>query len=209
VITTLATTVFLVTAGQQAPAKAVPAKPAPAKAAPAKKKPTGDAPEISRSIGEEGGVVLFWPRVIPRSERVPSKALAAHVQTRLRELVEKTLPGRPVDVRPEPERVCPRAGCKAMTVGALLHPRDGGCVVVALISGPGKGAQQLVPWGGQVRLKKRVIPFRDPPGSQMTVTDYANCEALMTGEELTEREEAVVTTLKAVAKVAGSSAKKR
>jgi hypothetical protein len=174
-----------------------------------KPKPTakGDAPEISRSIGEEGGVVVFWPRVLPKAQREPHKATAWALQGRLKALVDKTLPGKKVDVRPAPERVCPRAGCKAMTVGVLLYAREGGCVAVALVAGPGKGAQQLVPWGGEVKLKKAVVPFREPPESAITVKDFARCDEMLDTIEMAEREAAIETTLRAVAGLAAKAAK--
>jgi len=79
-----------------------------------------DAPEVTRSNGAKGGVVVFWPRVIPKASDSETHDLAAKVQQKVVDLVKKTLPDAEVDVRPEPERVCPRVGCTAMTVGALF-----------------------------------------------------------------------------------------
>lgn len=137
-----------------------------------------DAPEISRSAGASGGVVVFWPRVSPRSDDPAVRDVAARVQQRLREVVARALPGRAVDVRPEPERVCPRAGCAAMTVGAVLTHRDGSCAVLALVSGPGTASARIVPWGGGVRLRQDTVAFREPPEPMVTVTDFAACAAL-------------------------------
>ena len=92
---------------------------------------TGDAPEISRSVGVENGVIVFWPRIIPGTESASAQQLAGELQAHVVTMVEGVLPGRTVDVRPEPERACPRAGCVAMTVGALLLKRGSGCAVVA------------------------------------------------------------------------------
>src|SRR5262249_26564909 len=81
-----------------------------------------DAPEISRSAGVSGGVVVLWPRV-PRDSGATSEGnrkMAAGIQRRLTAIVQRALPGRSVDVRPEPERVCPRSGCTALAVGAVL-----------------------------------------------------------------------------------------
>ncbi|MCC6523398.1 MAG: hypothetical protein IT373_12135, partial [Polyangiaceae bacterium] len=114
---------------------------------------SSDAPEISRSLGAADGVVVFWPRIIPRSTDPATTKLAKDVQDHLVELVKKALPGKAVDVRPEPERVCPRDGCVAMTVGVLLTSTEGGCVTVGLVAGPGKAESHLVPWGGAVQLK--------------------------------------------------------
>lgn len=138
---------------------------------------SNDAPEISRSVGVEGGVVVFWPRVIPRSDDVGP--VAGELRKQLEAVVGEALPGRAVDVRPEPERVCPRTGCAAMTVGVLLAHNAGGCAAVALVSGPGKSETRLVPWAGKVELKAVTVPFRDHPESQVTVRDMVPCTELV------------------------------
>ena len=137
--------------------------------------PSQDAPEISRSVGVDGGAVIMWPRIIPKSERANTSALAASLRDHLRKMVEKKLPGRPIDMRPEPERVCPRAGCKAVSVGALIIRSQQGCLVVALVGRPGKYPLRLVPWVGKMRLKKEWVTFREPPESQVQIIDYAKC----------------------------------
>jgi hypothetical protein len=138
-----------------------------------------DAPEVSRSVGVTGGIVVFWPRVIPSSASGASHDLARQLQDRLRAMVAEAVPGRPIDVRPEPERVCPQAGCEAATVGVLLARRSGGCVAVALVSPPGTSPSRLLPWVGQVDLTQSSVPFREPPESYVTVTDFARCEDLL------------------------------
>jgi hypothetical protein len=139
----------------------------------------GDSPQISRSVGEPGGVVVLWPRVIPATDTPATRHAAALVQAQLRKLVAETLAGRPVDTRPEPERVCPQAGCKAMTVGALLIHSGDACAVVALISGPGRAPATLVPWAGRVDLKRVSIGFREPAESYVTIRDFQHCSALV------------------------------
>jgi hypothetical protein len=135
-----------------------------------------DAPEISRTVGARGGVLVLWPRVAPRSEDPAIRALAATLQQRLRQLAERAVPGRTIDVRPEPERVCPRQGCEAMTVGAsLFHTPAGGCTIVAIVSGAGASPQRLVPWVGDVTLRQQIVPFREPPESQITARDMERC----------------------------------
>lgn len=159
---------------------------------------TGDAPEISRSVGARGGVVVFWPRVAPRSEDPAIRAIAASVQQRLQQLVARALPGRAIDVRPEPERVCPRAGCEAMTVGAsLYHTASGGCLVVALISGSGQSPQRLIPWVGTADLRETVVPFREPPESRIQARDMARCADAVS--QLANGEAAVVDAIRAAA----------
>jgi len=163
--------------------------------------PTGasskDAPEISRSVGEEGGVVVFWPRVIPRTDDSAIRKVAGDLQGKLVALVEKGAPGRKLDVRPEPERVCPRDGCAAMTVGVLLVHAKGGCTALGLVSGPGTAEQHIVPWAGVVKLAQDRIPFRDHPENQVTVRDAVPCSDLL--GKLAEREGEVVKAIGATA----------
>jgi hypothetical protein len=159
----------------------------------------GDAPEISRSVGQERGIVVFWPRVIPRDVADATRDLARALQARMRTLVARTFPGRPIDVRPEPERVCPRAGCTAMTVGVLLTRNQNGCVALALVSGPGAAPAKLVAWGGGISLQSDTVPFREPPETQVTVTDYLGCDGFLDEESLTQNESEVVRAMRAVA----------
>src|SRR5687767_13129738 len=82
-------------------------------------KDEADAPEISRSVGTENAIVVMWPRIV-LSRSGPSKpddemrAVAGRLQTRLAELARRAAGGKKVELRPEPERVCPRSGCKAV-----------------------------------------------------------------------------------------------
>jgi hypothetical protein len=153
------------------------AAPAPTIAAHA----SGDAPEISRSTGSAGGVVVLWPRIVgdkSGAAESETRQLASRLQRRLQTLVARALPGRPVDVRPEPERVCPRSGCSAIAVGAVLSRSGGGCAVAALVSEPGQSAARLVPWAGKITLRHPTVPFRQPPEQELSVDDYQNCGAL-------------------------------
>ncbi len=157
-----------------------------------------DAPEISRSVGVPGGVVVLWPRVAPRSEDPQITAIAATVQQRLQQLVARALPGRTVDVRPSPERVCPRQGCVAMTVGAsFFHTPQGGCTVVAIVSGAGQSPQRLVPWVGSVDLRESIVPFREPPESRIVSRDQARCADAVS--QLANGEDAVVAAIREAA----------
>jgi len=159
-----------------------------------------DSPQISRSVGEPGGVVVFWPRIIPASDAPLTKQAAAQVQATLKQWVAETLADRPMDVRPEPERVCPQAGCKAMTVGALLVHSGDACAVVGLISGPGRSHAHMIPWAGKVDLKKPTVPFREFPESQITIRDFQRCSALL--EPLQSGEEGVKAAILAASKTA-------
>ena len=165
--------------------------------APALAGPSKDAPEISRSVGVEGGVVIMWPRIIPRAERADTRTLAASLRDHLRKMVEKQLPGRPIDMRPEPERVCPRAGCKAVSVGALIIRDGDGCLLVALIGRPGKYPVRLVPWVGKMRLKEEWVTFRETPESRVQIIDYAKCSQVMS--QLSERERYVLEAIQTAA----------
>lgn len=152
-------------------------------ATPAPDPQSGDAPEISRSVGAEGGAVILWPRVVvPRSAGKPdadAMAIAGQVQTRLASIAERVLGGRLVDVRPEPERVCPKQGCKAASLGVLFTKANSGCAVVALVSAPGASPARLVTWSpGEVQLKQATVPFRSPPEAVIAVKDYAACDKL-------------------------------
>jgi len=164
-----------------------PAPSSPGVAAPSDSGPTvaahvsADAPEISRSTGAAGGVVILWPRIVGDkggSGESDTRQIAARLQRRLQAIVARALPGRPVDVRPEPERVCPRSGCAAVAVGAVLSRSGGGCAVAALVSDPGTSAARLVPWAAKITLRHPTVPFRQPPEQEMSVDDFENCGAL-------------------------------
>ena len=132
----------------------------------------GDGPEISRSMGKKGGVVVLWPRT-PEKEPAGADQLAK-VQTALASIAEGV--AEQVDIRPAPERVCPRAkGCRAASIGAVMAQTDGGCALVAVISPPGTSSATLVPWVGTLKLKDTKVPFREPPESRVSVVDFGTC----------------------------------
>lgn len=148
------------------------------------KDPTKLPPEISRSGGVEGGVVLLWPRVIPRSEDPQTDQDAAFVQGQLRAAIARALPGKPVDVRPNPERVCPRNGCAGISLGAVFLHKDAGCGVVATVSKPGQQPQRLIAMAGALTLAADSVPFREPPETFVTVHDFDRCVDLGPSMEL-------------------------
>ncbi len=125
---------------------------------------------------------MLWPRIVlPRGAGEPDaslRALARDVQTSLASASRGVFPPAKVDVRPAPERVCPRAGCKAVSVGALLTRAGKGCAVLALVSGPGESPATIVPWAGVVQLDRVEVPFREPPERQVQVDDYVRCTDL-------------------------------
>ena len=100
-------------------------------------------------------------------------------------------------MRPEPERVCPRAGCRAVSVGALIIREGDGCLVVALIGRPGQYPLRLVPWVGEMRLKEEWVTFRETPESRVQIIDYAECGQVMS--QLSERERYVLEAIQTAA----------
>lgn len=137
-------------------------------------------PEISHSKGVAGGVVVLWPRIIPSAIAAENQQYAAAVQQKVKQLVEKALPGRPIDVRPSPERVCPKAGCDGMSVGVLFTRQNQSCIAVALINGPGVSQTKMVPWAGEIQFKgSDTIQFRDPPENFVTIKDFSLCDQLV------------------------------
>lgn len=155
-------------------------EPPEANATPATGPSPKDAPEISRSVGVAGGVVVLWPRIVqPRGSPPPDASLrkiAGDVQAQLARIAKKA--GGPVEVRPEPERVCPQGGCKATRLGALVTRAGHGCAVVAVVGRPGETAAHLVPWAGRISLSATEVPFRSPPERVVHVGDYVPCASL-------------------------------
>lgn len=138
-----------------------------------------DSAEISRSLGAPGGVVVLWPRIVPRSEDPATLAMAEQVQSRLATMARKGA-GELVDRRPSPERVCPKdGGCRAASVGAVIAVKDKGCALVAVVSAPGIAPARLVPWAGTVKLRSAEAPFREPPENEITVEEFVPCEKLV------------------------------
>ncbi len=146
----------------------------------------GDDPRVSRSPGVEGGVVLLWPRILPASAAERSGPELALLHRHMLAMVQRVLPGRPIDERPAPERVCPRAGCAGLAFGAVFLRQGEGCAVAATVGPPGQVPLRIVPWVGQMRLKANEAQFREPPENQVVVRDFAPCAdlgvALQTGQ---------------------------
>ncbi len=138
-----------------------------------------DAPEISRSVGQTGGFVVLWPRVVPATTDPAITAVALTLQSRLAALATTVAPTAPLDVRPAPERVCPRQGCQGVALGAVLYHQQGACVAAVTVSAPGPSPARLAPWGGLLELKAAEVPFREPPESQLAVRDFVPCHQLL------------------------------
>ena len=153
-----------------------------------------DAPEISRSVGAKGGLVVLWPRVLPATTDPLLLLEAQKLQARLAAVAELAAPSAPRDVRPEPERVCPRQGCAGVALGAVLYHSQGGCIAVVTVSPPGPSAARLVPWAGVVDLKAAQSPFREPPESQLTIKDMVPCGELLPATA--KQDEAVLAAIR-------------
>lgn len=169
------------------------AVPATAGAAP---EAIGLAPEISKSDGPKGGVVVLWPRIIPATTDAQVRLYASFLQQSLRIAAERAFPGVPVEVRPEPERVCQRGGCAAVAVGALLTHDRGGCAVVGTISSPGPVEARLFLFSGTLAPLPASVPFREPIERYVTVYDFGRCSDLPA--ELASRAGEIETHLRAL-----------
>ena len=134
-----------------------------------------NGPEVSRSRGKRDGVVVLWPRVVPATSDPEVLGLAGRLQERLYSAASAVVDYRRVDVRPSPERVCPRVGCRAPTVGLFLGHDEGGCVVVGMVSPPGPEASDVVPLVGDVEMVGNKLAFRSAPERTMIVQEFVPC----------------------------------
>ena len=121
--------------------------------------------------------MVLWPRISPRSEDPKVVELANRIQARLERAGKSG--GDSADRRPSPERVCPREGCRGVSVGAVLAMKDKGCAVVATVGPAGAKPVTLVTLAGDVELKAKESPFRDPPENLLTVQEFVPCEKLL------------------------------
>lgn len=153
---------------------------------------------ISTSAGTPDSVVVLWPRVIPRKYDPKLDHVVKAIQTRLHSVVSRALPGKPVDRRPSPQRVCPQRGCDGVTAGVLVAHADGGCAVLVFTAEPGStGPRTLIPWAGGVTLKGNQFDFRSPPESLVQVQDFAKCESLLTDDNAFD-DDTIIRALQAV-----------
>jgi hypothetical protein len=137
-------------------------------------------PRISTSAGEAGGLVVLWPRVVPAEGGLDA---AQHVASFLAAAAREAAGDRPVDVRPDPERACPRDGCAAASIGAVLLHRGDQCAVVATVAVAGPAPSLLVPLAAEVTLRNTNVPFRTPPEEHVVVRDYGRCSELASALE--------------------------
>ena len=157
-----------------------------------------DGPEISRAVGAQGGVVIMWPRIQRGAGDGDGADLAGRVQRKLYAIAQKAVPGATIDVRPDPERVCPRPkGCVAAAVGAIIRQRGNACAVVALVSGGGPSPQRIVQWAGAIKADVVTVAFREPPEPHIKVTDYVACAKI--DETLAAHEDDIAAAIRAAA----------
>jgi hypothetical protein len=139
---------------------------------------SADGAEISQSRGRKTGIVVLAPRVVPATEDAEVQALAARVQQRVAEAAIVRWGAAQVDVRPSPERVCPKVGCRGASIGVLLGHQDGGCVAIAILGPPGPVEQRLLPVAGRVEMLDDGLAFRATPESKVIVREFVSCAAL-------------------------------
>ncbi|MCA9492996.1 MAG: hypothetical protein KC621_23860 [Myxococcales bacterium] len=135
--------------------------------------------EISRTRGKPSGIVVLWPRVVPATDDPQIRRLAAALQEGVARQAVEDRGSSLVDQRPEPERVCPRSGCRGTSVTLMLGHQAGGCVVVAAVGPPGDEQQTLVPLAGRMDLPEPVVPFRAAPEERVVVREFVPCDQLL------------------------------
>ena len=140
----------------------------------------GDDSTVSRSRGRPGGAVILWPRIVPDTNDPALIDLAVSLQNRLAAMATRNISDRRLTVRPRPERVCPTNGCRGVSVGVMLGHQEGGCGAIAMVAEPDiEVGTQLVPWAGDVDLRSRSIPFRQPPENRLSVREFVPCNELL------------------------------
>ncbi len=135
-------------------------------------------PEISRSRGPRGGVVVLWPRIVPEEAPPDLRAMAGRLQARLYAAAATVLGTRRVEIRPEPERTCPERGCRAVAASLVLGHRDSGCVLLLALGEPDGGPVRLRQIAGAVDIDRPVLQFREPPERGFVITEFASCASL-------------------------------
>ena len=137
-----------------------------------------DGPEISRSRGKADGFVVLYPRIVtPDTEPKDRSNVALQAQQKIADLL--TGRGHVVDVRPSPQRVCPRSGCKGQTVEIVLAHMQEGCTLTAVHRSEPQGPGVLVALAGQQSFKRATVPFRSQPERQLVVGEFLACDKVV------------------------------
>ena len=162
--------------------------------------------QISHSKGVAGGIVVLFPRIIPSTIAAENAAIATQIQAKVRTVAAKALPGRAIDVRPSPERVCPKSGCDAVSINVMFSRSSTACVVVAMINAPGVSTTKLIPWGGSVEFKTGTdtIQFRDMPENFIRIKDFQPCDQITT--IMADQDQFIEAALRAAAGSAATTA---
>jgi hypothetical protein len=142
-----------------------------------------DPPNIARSKGHRGGLIVLWPRVVPASAAAANHEVVAKVQERLVLLAKRVAGARHIDMRPEPETTCPPDGCDASSISALVYAGDGACALVALIGGPKKAPVNVMQWVGREDIASPTAGFGDAPESLVKVKQFVGCDELLKGHD--------------------------
>ena len=138
-----------------------------------------DAPEISRSAGRSGEMVVLWTTSVPAPEDPIVISLERALQERLATIASEAAPTVKLDMRPEPERACRQKGCNTISIGATIMYRGDGCSAVAVIAGAGPSDGTVIPWAGRMTLSAPVVGFRAPVEELVTVQDFVPCVRLL------------------------------
>lgn len=133
---------------------------------------------VLQTRGRRSALMILWPRVLPHAEDPEVEAAAAAVQRRLEEIARQAAPLAPRQTAPRPQRVCPRTGCRGVSIGALIAQEDGGCAAVGLVNARLDGDTHLVPLAGDVELTQPTIAFRALPEEAVVVRDLVPCRDL-------------------------------
>ncbi len=137
------------------------------------------SPEISHSKGRKEGVVVLWPRLVPQTDEREMRLLAQQLQERVTQQAVAGRGSAMVDTRPEPERVCPRGGCKATSVSVVIGHQAGGCAIAAVVGPPGEVPGALIPLVGTMDVPDPSLPFRVPPEERMMIREFVPCDRVM------------------------------
>ena len=145
---------------------------------------SGAPPQVSRSRGHKGGLIVLFPMVFPKTDDPAAHAVAARVQARLAELAKRAGGARGVDVRPDPETVCPpKGGCEATSVSAVIVMKGTTCAVAGLFAGPKGSPAHLLPWSGKIDFANEIVAVGESPESHVKVKDFVPCDALIVKRE--------------------------
>ena len=139
-------------------------------------------PEVTKELGHQGGMIVLWPRVSAGADPARAHDVAARVHQRLEMLARRAGGARHVEVRPEPEVTCPKAGCIAMIVSAYVVVKGDQCGVVAYAADVNSAPAHLLPWSGKFALKAETFPSNESPAALVGQAELVPCDQLLEGK---------------------------